>query len=396
MASVSKRKWKHNQEEKEAWVVRYVDQSGKRRMKTFEKKKEADAYRFKIEREINDGIHTPDRCTLTMKDTVDEYLRDCDRRRKVGDRMAGGTLYGYKIIAEKHIVHSFGARRINQINSLEIQDFVNEKGLKYARRTVTRIVLVLRNVLTFAVSRGWLKRNPMADQPPRVPGATPERIEIPTKEELRSILEYLSVRRANEHHMAHYRRIVMVMLGLFAGMRRGEICGLTWENIDFDKNVILVRHSYSVIDGLKAPKSRAGVRDIPMAAPVRAALLQLQVELGEGATGLVMKTNRGTPLKPDDMYYWYWRPLCIAAGLVSEDGGAKYHFHALRHAAVSLLIEQGLPPLHIKRIVGHASISLTMDTYGHLFPEDDAARHAVDRAASLLSGARAQQISVSN
>lgn len=172
------------------------------------------------------------------------------------------------------------------------------------------------------------------------------------------------------------------MLALFAGLRRGEIVGLQWENVDFAAGVIRVRHSYSSVDGLRAPKTQAGIRTIPMAPPVRAALSMLRDAVGNEAVGYVLTGKYGNPILPHHLGHAYWKPLSKAAGLLKEDGSPKYHFHALRNAAASLLIKQGLSPLHIKNIIGHSSVTMTWDVYGHLFPEDDAIRHAIAEVAS--------------
>lgn len=393
MASVSKRKWTHNGAEKEAWVVRYFDEKGSRRSKQFDLKKDADGFKRKVEREIEDGVHTPDGETVTFRAAGEAWLKDCDRRRAIGDNMTTGTLVGYESKWKAHILPYLGAKKASEVTSRMVQDFVNEMASKYSRSYTKNMLVVIDNIVSFSVARGWVKRNVITDCPVRVPGKRAERVPVPSKAEIHLILKTLSERRKYEHFNARYYRIAIVMLGIFAGMRRGEICGLLWENIDFDNGVIRVRYTLCPHVGMKQPKSKAGVRDIPMVDPVRAALLQLREVTGR-QEGHIFVTNRGLPMPSRALRDHYWVPLCTAAGLVDADGKPRYTPHQMRHAAVSLLIEQGLPALHISRVIGHAQVSTTLNIYGHLFPEDQSARAAMGRAADAFSDARMTQIPI--
>ena len=87
MASVRIREWTHNGQAKEAWVVGYTDGSGKRRLKTLDKKKDADRYRTKVETEVEIGAHTPDRASVRVRVLAEEYLASIETRRLAGTRM---------------------------------------------------------------------------------------------------------------------------------------------------------------------------------------------------------------------------------------------------------------------------------------------------------------------
>ncbi len=377
MASVNKRRWTHKGVTKEAWVLRYTDNDRKRRMETFKSKKAADGRRLVIEQEVDMGVHTAKRETVTLGEAVDAWLRECDRRHKIGDGMAGYTLNNYIRQAHNNIIPEIGAIRLTNLTANRMQDFANDLSVRLKPSTVTNIAVILRSVLKFAVTRKWLRRNPLADQPLRVPSITGDQIDVPSKEELRSLLQVLARRRRFEQPRAYLHRVAMVMLALFAGLRRGEISGLLWENVDLEAGLIYVRHSYSSIDGLRAPKTKAGIRTVPMAPQVLAALRQLSSLIEGETTGYVLQTKGGNPVQPHHIGNAFWKPIMREAGLLKENGAVRYSFHSLRHAAASLWIEQGLAPLHIKKMIGHASVQMTYDVYGHLFPEDDATRKAV-------------------
>jgi integrase len=81
-----------------------------------------------------------------------------------------------------------------------------------------------------------------------------------------------------------------------------------------------------------------------------------------------------------------WNPVQVAAGVVSVDGRSKYNFHVLRHAAASMFIEQGMNPKRIQSVMGHSSIQVTYDVYGHLFADDDADQRAMEAIEARLLG----------
>lgn len=391
MASVRKRKWTHKGVEKEAWVVTYTDHAGKRRQGgTFERKKDADRARQNIEAELEQGTHTPNRDTVTFGEAAKAYIKDIERRHRVGDKMAGGTLYTKRSLIENHLIPMLGGRKLTTIDHLTLQDTINKLAETMKKSTLASHASEMKLIFTFAVRRKWLKLHPLASQKLNVPGRNIKRA-IPTKEEIELILRALATRYYRESETGHRIRVLSTVLALFGGLRRGEVCGLQWENVDFVRNEIKIKHSLSHYDGLKDPKSRAGFRTIPMTSPVRQALLWAREFEGCDGTGFVLRSRNGGPLTPSNVY-WYWTATMEQAGLVKPAASKgvrtvtpKYPFHSLRHASVSLLIAEGLQPLHIKTFIGHHSVRTTIDIYGHLFPEDAATGNALDAASSRFN-----------
>ncbi|MBN9074310.1 MAG: site-specific integrase [Rhizobiales bacterium] len=383
MASVRKRKGT------DKWIVTYTDQAGKRRQGgTFDRKKDADAERLRIEQEIERGVHTPARMSATFAEACDEWLKDCERRWRIGDRMSGNNLYKCRSIAKNNLIPVLGRRKLNEIDHDLLQDVVNQWSESFARSTVAEYASCLRLVFNVAVRKKWVKLHPLASLKLHIPGRMVKRT-IPDKGEIERILLALRERYYRETESGHRMRVLAVVLAVFGGLRRGEVCGLQWENVDFDRNEIRIRHSLSRVDGLKDPKSKAGIRTIPMPSTVRRVLEWAAGQVKGDLTGHVVTTREGTPLTPSNVY-WYWTATCKQADLtvLGKDGETltpKYPFHALRHAAVSLLIEQGLQPFHIKSFIGHHSIRTTLDIYGHMFPDDMASKNAIEAAASQFT-----------
>lgn len=436
MATVRKRKWTHNGKDAEAWVVNYTDQGGKRRQKTFEKKKDADRWRTQVEGEIITGSHTPDRATITVAEAAQKFIADCERRRRIGDRMTGYTLSNVRVLLN-HVEARFGSRKLNSLSGMEIQDWLNLLAETYARKTVAQIAARFSNVLDFAVRRGTLAKNVISVEKIAAPRAQKRPRAFPSKAEMAALLQAAYSPPAGQYQLTTVNGQLVICLGIFAGLRIGEISGLQWEDVDFEAKVLRVRHSHSYYDGLKDPKTAAGIREIPMAAQVEAALLnvaafwdckdalqlerqsrfgdadsrrgqnavseamrkrwgRLPVHAGDAPrrSGFVLQSARLKPLYSENIRHCYFTPLMARAGL-TEGGKPKFTPHGMRHAAASLFIEAGLPAMNLKAVIGHSSVSVTYDIYGHLFPEDDRTAAAVSNISSAMSAAMQQQDAIS-
>jgi integrase len=383
MASV--RKLKPN-DPASPWVCEYTNPStGKRHRITpvTGLKKDAEAARRKVEAEIENGAHVAVSQTVTVKEAVNAWLNDCERRWKIKDRMAGSTLTAYRSKAKHHVVPLLGNVRVSQITTRQMQAFIDERSKVVSRNTLAGLVIVLTQALNFSVDRGWLAVSPLTKKRVRLPQASTDKVEIPSREELSKIFKALSERAPYENALIMQNRALIVLLGAFSGLRRGEIVGLQWENIDLVNERLHVRHSLSIQDGLKGPKTKHSYRTVPLAPQVAQALRSLQDASNVPLTGYVLKTRNGTAIDPRNVYE-LWAGVMKKAGLVEGNDHSTpiYNFHCLRHVYVTLLIALGLQPLHIQKLVGHASISTTMNVYGHLFPNDDSSRAAVSAAAA--------------
>ncbi|MDB5596275.1 MAG: hypothetical protein JWM36_3236 [Hyphomicrobiales bacterium] len=392
MATVTKREWTYKGEKKSAWIIRYTDRGGVRRQETFEKKKEADARRQKIEAEISGEVHVAQAATITFKEVADLFLRECDRRRLVKDGIGRATVKNYEAFIRKHMCCEIGATKLTQISPQMLRDLVNGFSVRMKRNTVQRAVTVLGLVLDFAISRDLLKRNLMRDHKIRAPAPTGERIAVPSIEEIRRLLSVVSEPRLfKERTKTRLHKRALVALAIFCGLRRGEINALKWENIDFAMGRIHVKLSNSQYDGVKLPKSTAGIRVVPITLPVLDVLLELHKFAGNPSHGFLFMSKYGGLMKPSQFSEGLWKPVAREAGLCDEDGKVKYHLHSLRHAAVSLLIAEGLSPLHVKTMIGHADIATTLNVYGHLFPEDESVKTSAEGVAARFYAAPKQQ-----
>lgn len=441
MASVRKRPWTYKGVTKEKWVVEYTDPAtGKRRRFTPKSglKKDAEKERLRIETEIEGGIHTARSESVLFREAADEFIKDCERRRRIG-AITGATLHN-RIARTKIAVGKFGPRLLTDIESSMVEDWIEEMRETYKRHSIEAYYSNFALILRFAVKKKWIKRNVLIDDPVALPKYDDSDVVFPSREDLFKLIELLDAPHRNgERGRNDYFRRAVIALGIFAGLRRGEMAGLQWENVDFENNVIRVRHAHTKYDNLKMPKTDAGIRDVPMSSLVKRTLervwqywtLRERIErttvttqgrrnaytyksrkLQEHAakpfrpdpgdqplTGYVLrrpKDNGGfaehEPLGEHAITTVLWKPLMRDAGLVDENDKLKFSTHSLRHAAASLFIESGLPAFNLKSVIGHSSVSTTYDIYGHLFPDDTRVRDAVlDITEKMTSGLARQE-----
>ena len=161
-----------------------------------------------------------------------------------------------------------------------------------------------------------------------------------------------------------------LIAAIFTGMRASELRGLSWDDVDFDAGVIRVTQRADRWNVMGPPKSKAGRREIPMTPMLENTLREWQPRCPDSDLRIVFPTRKGTIQRQPGIDAQY-RPLQIKCGLVNEHGRSKYGLHDLRHFFASWLIDQEFPPKRIQAILGHSSIQMTFDVYGHLFPAED-------------------------
>lgn len=388
MASVRKRKWVHNGREAEAWIVTYTDQSGQRRQKTFDKKKDADRYRTVVETEIVEGTHVSDSQTITFEQAGELWIAECEKKHKAMGAPTRSTLIGYEQFLKKPLVPRFGKLRMTELTGQMVHEWFLDVAPDYAYDSMRQLRLIISQIIKYCIRTKRLKRNVLTDENVRIPGER-KRITVPSQEQLARLLQAMENRAHGEHILPFLQRRAFVGLALAAGLRAGEICGLTWDHVDLENGVIRVRHSFSHINGMKGPKTQAGIRDVPIAPFLARSLEEMRDYCGRPDGGFLFMTKNGENMRKS-YQHTLWVPLCDKAGLTKPRkegqryGRPLFHFHALRHASVSLLIDRGVNSLHVARFVGHKNVTTTLGIYGHLFPEDDSVSRAVVGIAENL------------
>lgn len=373
--SVRKRKWTTaSGAEKEAWIVDYVDQEGVRRLKTFQRKKEADAWKDATSLEVREGTHVADGATVTIKEAGAMWL-DSSK----GADLERATVDQYRQHLELHIVPLIGSVRLSQISVPVIRKFQDRlRAENRSPEMIKKVTVSLGSILADAQERGLVARNSVREMTKRRGGraARVERrqtaklevgVDIPTVAEIAAMVRAMAGR---------WRPLLIT--AIFTGMRASELRGLRWADVDLKTGRLHVRQRADRYNAIGMPKSDAGQRQIPLPPIVINTLREWKLACPASKADFVFPNGRGNAESHANIINRGLLPTQIAAGVVGADGGAKYTgLHALRHFYASWCINRpedggvGLPPKMVQERLGHSNLAMTMNVYSHLFPSDD-------------------------
>ena len=364
MTSIRKRTWG---EDKSAWVVDYTDNRGDRQRKHFPTKKAADAFRISIEGQLQSGVYRPDASKVTVGQACDSFLVHCQGRNRRDERMTRKMLVVYRGHIANHILHAengIGAWKLSQLTTRAVGEFRDRlRNAEVSVPTTRKVLATLHSVLEHAIAQDWIATN--AAQGVRVIGQRGEgsqKIIPPSKEDMQAML-----------NAANHGLRLMLLFAASTGARAGEQWATRWKDLDLDKGEFRISRRVDAYGEEGAPKSSAGVRTVPLSAQLVSALKAWKLKSKFSKPDDLIFTNReGGHVCHDNLVKRHFAPL--ARG---------FNWHGLRHFAISCWIEAGMAPKTVQTFAGHASLQITMDRYGHLFPSDDH-RRAMDQIANRL------------
>ena len=379
------------------WLLDYQDGAGKRRAKQFRTKSEAISFETVVRAQIAAGVHVADSVAITVREAGDFWLQ---RARVEG--LEESTARQYRQHLEHHILPLLGAVKLSRLTQPMVEEF-RDKLLETRSRALTRAVLAsLKSILKEAQRRGLVGQNVAMQTQVRQSKRDREKIEIPSKDEIRGMLsksaELWPLARALTSRGREGRAVALpwrafILTAIFTGLRLSELRGLTWDNVDLAEGVIRVRQRADLHNKMGPPKSEAGKRDVPLAPLVINTLKEWRLACPASSLKLAFPTKTGGIISGSNLHRQCWRPLLRELGLVELRVGEnrkeieepRYTFHCLRHTAASLFIEQGWTPKKVMTVMGHSSIQMTFDLYGHLWKTlDDDAKAMEQIEARLL------------
>lgn len=366
---------------KQVWQADYRDGAGKRRSKQFTLKKEADAFLVSARGEVAKGVHVAESASITVEAAAKAWIK-----RAEAEGLERSTIASYQQHVDLHIVPRIGATKLSKMTVPNVHDFADELGQDLSRAMVKKVLGSLSGIFTEALRTGRAAQNPVAAVKIKISKRDAARAEMPTKAELRAILN-----ATPEKHKP------FIWTAAFTGLRASELRGLPWSDVDLDGKILHVRQRADPYNVIGKPKSEAGTRDVPLAPSVVTILKEWKKACPKGEQDLVFPNGAGNVESHANLLNRVFWPIQITAGVsiktdkVDKDGqpvmDAKYSLHALRHAAAALWIEQNATPKRIQMLMGHSSIQMTYDTYGYLFDarEDDQAAIAAIEERLLAS-----------
>lgn len=368
MASTHKRTWTNKAgTKKTAFEVRYFDDSGAQRSKSFDRKREADDFAFHIQTGIREGRRITARGTITVLQVAEEFLGAAEARHRDRRRMGTSHLRGTTSMVRNHILPSFGTRAISDVKWTEVDRWARALGAekKLAPSTVKRVMHFFKVLFDFAIRRQYVSGNALQEAMKDWRGVRVDPVRQFAIEDVRTLIETaaLGFTKAHKRNIAMLR--VVIQLAAFCGLRYGEIMGLRWEDVDVAARVLHVRHNLTAWDELKDPKTRAGLRDVPLPQAVANLFVDWQRHYVANDRGLVFRTPSGKQIAANGFHGCHWKPLLVRAGLAPKAGEPWLHFHALHHFAASMMIDDGLPVTDVASLLGHAKFDMTLQVYAH-------------------------------
>ena len=357
--------WRRLDRNKKWWFWYRDPVSGKRRKKQaeFNSYDRAKTEQARLELGL---VKVPEGKSLTFAEYSKRWLTS-----DVRPNLKPSTIESYEGILNVHLKPRFGKLPLEKIDRKTIKFYLDElisKG-RHSRNTIKNIFAILRAMLSQAVEDEVLSSNPAMKlgrfNRPQDEGS---KVEFLTREEVKSFLETAKSLRPN--------RYPLFLTALRTGMRLGELLALEWEDIQFGKSekdrnrYILVRHNFTH-GQFTSPKSKKE-RRIDLNKELRQVLIELRDQRmlkamqrshePEEITGLVFPSETGGPLDSRNLYHRDFLPCLKAAGL------RRVTLHCCRHTFGSMLLADGASLAYVKEQMGHSSIQVTVDIYGHLVP----------------------------
>ena len=371
-------------EKRGIWIfqVRFTDATGKRGRKKFAAKTKREAMQKGREflENIQQGMSV-DHDKMTVGDWSERWLTEY-----VKPHVRPRTCEKYRSCFDRYVIPFYGAMPLRELNASDLQAHFNglrrngrADGTGLSASTVRATRRYFCMCLDDAVKAGFLLKNPVRlTKPPKL---IKKEIVVLSKDQ---VTRLVNAAREIEHPFMKVMMPELVEFTAHTGLRQGEVFGLKWIDVDFEKACIFVRRSLAHVIGKgavfqepKTKNSRRRVLLLPHDVEALQAYKQWQKayseDLGDlfASTDLVFTSPFGQPIAPTNFTRRYFRPLLAKCNI-----DAAFTFHGLRHTHATLLLQQGVNPKIVQERLGHSSIKVTMDTYSHVLP--DMQRQAVE------------------
>lgn len=392
MATIRKRTWTTAAGEvRERWQVDFVDQSGRRTHKQFRLKREADAELVKIRAQVAAGTYTPESTSATIGEAIGAWLE-----RAAAEGLERATVQQYEQLAGHIRALMRDDPKLAKLTTARVEQFRDAALQRHGRTMARKTLGALKGVLKDAKRRGLVAQNVASETVIGASGRHRKRLEVgvdvPTPAEVRAMLDAASPKAK-----------AMVALAALAGLRASELRALRWSDISLSAHpTVTVGQRADRWGTIGSPKSATSRRTVPLGEIAGRALKEWRLAQPPGRT-LVFGTGSGKPDLLPNLQRRLLSPLQVTLGIaepvLGDDGepvrklvkgprgkpvldadGApqmrvvmqgRYSWHALRHYAVSSWLASGIDLKTAQAWAGHATLALTLDTYGHLIPRRD-------------------------
>jgi integrase len=350
---------------KSAYVVVYTV-NGKRHQRTFDKKKQADAWIARAQLDVLNGTHVPDSASMTVREAGKQWIEACKHGTAERPALERATWEGYEQHLDHHIFPYLGDLKLSRLTPDAVHDFearlaagTPPVGADAAKPRSRAMIRKIRSSLGALLAEFRVPRNVVYEQRrPRSKGHVEQRheddlelgVDIPKPDEIRAIIKEL-----NKEKWRRWRPLILT--AIFTGLRASELRGLRWRDVDFERAPpgIQVRQRRDRYGDEGPPKSKAGRRIVPITPKLVAVLREWQLACPKGKDGLVFPNGVGRVESHANIINRCWWPLQVAAGvaIIGKDNNGKVvldedgepvrkprytGLHALRHFYASWCI----------------------------------------------------------
>ncbi|HVN96176.1 MAG TPA: tyrosine-type recombinase/integrase [Syntrophorhabdaceae bacterium] len=277
------------------------------------------------------------------------------------------TAKGYRDIVKKNLSH-FDGRVLSEITTGQLQAYVTRRLRLVSAKTVCNDTMVMKLLFRHARKWGYLKLNPAEDvDRPKLKGTE---VEILEPHELKQLLE-----KTDQRYQTAF------LTAFLTGLRAGELWALKWSDIDWSSGKLFVRRSVWK-GGFQTPKTRKSVRKVDMPQQLIQALKRWKLASPVGELDLVFPGIKGGTANHVNVMNRQFYPALRRAGL------RQVSFHSLRHSNASMRIQGGQNIKYISEQLGHSTIRITLDIYGHLFNDVNFTKQQVELLESSFESVR--------
>lgn len=336
--------------------------TGKRKQITrrgFDTRREAEIAAGEISSEIEKGTYIEEKDIL-FKDFINDYL-DLIAKPSVKP----STFAGYTKVVEKRLVKKFGHLKLTNFNPVTISKYYRElldEGL--TEEYIQYIHSILKSAFNAAIDWKYIKNNFMDNV--KAPKRHKKEVKTWSIDECNVFLDRM---REQKDHI-----FILYYLAIYTGMRRGELLGLKWQDLDFDNKRIFIKHSLYYIAGqglvLQTPKTVSGKRNISITEDVIEELKTYRIKKQEQLLKVGMKLTDehfvvsafgGEPVNPNTIHKQFLYDIKLA-------GVKRIRFHDLRHTHATIMLQIGESSKVVSERLGHANVAITLDKYSHVTP----------------------------
>lgn len=312
-----------------------------------------------------------------------DYLDSWINKKRDFQKIKPSTLTNYSQNIENHIKPALGKLRIQKLTPKILNDFyaaklseeikiTKDRKKKREAKTVMKLHAIIRNALKHAVREGLVSRNVAEDTDK--PKPKKHELSVLTEQQLRDLLEHAKTYPTPKKPNLNVYPIFF--LELYTGLRRGELLGLKWSNVDLDNKTIRITETVLEVGGkllVETPKTSSSIRTLAISDEVAELLIAHKEKTGNAE--YVFPSHAGTPIHPRNL-------LRIFHALLDKANLPQVRFHDLRHAYASMLVSKNIHPRVIQHRLGHSDIRTTMNIYSHVLQEVD---RDVANSFSLIS-----------